>query len=54
MKCEICRVVDRTCREPLPLIQGRIQKDKGVETVVFEKIKDCPIRKANQWPSSKV
>lgn len=46
-QCEICQTFSRSCRESKsPLIQGRFQSDKDGEVIVFEKIKDCPVRKA--------
>jgi hypothetical protein len=43
--CDLCRVVDTTCRETIPLIQGRFYKKGNTEILLFEKIKDCPVKK---------
>lgn len=45
MKCELCKPI-KTCREPAtPLIQGRLETRDGKETIIFQKIKDCPVKK---------
>ena len=45
-ECNICREIGTTCRETIPLVQGRFYKKGKDEVLVFEKIKDCAIYKA--------